>query len=77
MIEWHSTKDRPNPPAHTKLVFVCDNNKVYAGDMCYGLHEAWFCIHYLNGETQVLRDHNINVLRWCTWDEFVKGLPNA
>ena len=74
MTKWRKIKDYPQPPAHTQLVFRCDNGQIYSGDMCYGMHEAWFCIHYLRGETQVLRDFNVKVTHWCLREELEKEM---
>ena len=53
------------PPPRTKCLFMDDKNKIWEGDMCYGMHAPWFCTHGPGGTpTIVLQDHGVVVKSW-------------
>jgi hypothetical protein len=61
---WIKPEDQM-PPRHVKLLFLDVGGKIWQGDMCYGMHEPWFCTHHPNGcETFILNDHRVRIVGW-------------
>jgi hypothetical protein len=71
---WISTA-KQMPPPHTKLLFRDNNGKLWQGDMCYGMHEPWFCVHPPNfSSTLVLGDVGLAVTHWMLYDDAMQRL---
>ncbi len=74
MTNWIRVEDQ-TPPGHKKLLFLDFNEKIWQGDMCYGMHAPWFCVHSPDGrQTVVLNDEGVKVTHWMLYDDAVQIL---
>lgn len=74
-VYWRRVTAENTPPAHIPLVFLDNEGKIWQGDMCYGMHSPWYCVHSPDGtDTFVLADSGRKVTHWMYLDEARKLL---